>query len=126
MLYKTHQFNFRKECLIMKKNHLLGGLIAIALAAAPVFNFAGSTVSEKSVVTPIVTEAATKHYYVLKCDSCYQCYSTGVLGTALMKSHVSKKHGGGWYIKSDVCTSMGCHRASCDYASNNKRYYWGK
>lgn len=98
----------------MKKSKVFGIALAFVLALAPATGLSSTT----------KVDAASHHYYVLKCDTCGTCFSDGAIGTAVMRHHQTKKHGGGWYTKKDVCTSMGCHTNACDKASNNKKYYW--
>lgn len=99
----------------MKKTKVAGFLLALVFAAAP--NVYGG-----SAAKPLTADAAQKHYYVLSCDHCYVAYSTGIIGTALVKSHVKSKHGVRYYTKKDVCTAMGCHTNICDY--NDQTIYF--
>lgn len=70
----------------------------------------------------ITASAKTKHYYVLKCEKCGNCLSTGIIGRTFMKLHVRNSHGHGWYFTEDVCTAMGCHTADCDNPKNITYY----
>lgn len=112
--------NFERK----KMKNIIKKIAAVAMA----FTLLGTGSAVTSTISPetansITASAAQHHYYVLKCDYCYQCFSNGAIGKAAMKVHLRKNHGGGWYTKSDVCTAMGCHTKACDKASNNKRYY---